>query len=66
MIHHIYLIIIGSSIQDWSISADAVVAEPETKRPGRGAVDVGNEDYGYVDPPPDTYRRGGGAPIPHG
>jgi hypothetical protein len=23
------------------------------------------QDYGFVDPPPDTRRRGGTAPIPH-
>jgi hypothetical protein len=28
-------------------------------------ADDEDEDYGYVDPPPDTNRRGAGAPIPH-
>uniref|UniRef100_A0A0D3HA01 Uncharacterized protein n=1 Tax=Oryza barthii TaxID=65489 RepID=A0A0D3HA01_9ORYZ len=55
-----------------NLQADAVVPETETKRAVRGVVVVGvavdqETDYGYVDPPPDTYRRGGGgAPIPHG
>jgi hypothetical protein len=30
-----------------------------------GAGDEADQDYGYVDPPPDTNRRGAGAPIPH-
>jgi hypothetical protein len=28
-------------------------------------ADDEDQDYGYVDPPPDTNRRGAGAPIPH-
>jgi hypothetical protein len=30
-----------------------------------GAVAELELDYWYVDPPPDTHRRGGSAPIPH-
>uniref|UniRef100_A0A453LMN5 Uncharacterized protein n=2 Tax=Aegilops tauschii subsp. strangulata TaxID=200361 RepID=A0A453LMN5_AEGTS len=30
-----------------------------------GGASPEDEDYGYVDPPPDTNRRGAGAPIPH-
>ena len=43
----------------------------ETSRDGGGrgrqlaGADDEEEDYGYVDPPPDTNRRGAGAPIPH-
>jgi len=31
--------------------------------PGGGAA--AEQDYGFVDPTPDTRRRGGTAPIPH-
>ncbi|OEL26672.1 hypothetical protein BAE44_0012302 [Dichanthelium oligosanthes] len=30
-----------------------------------GAAAAVEQDYGFVDPPPDTRRRGGTAPIPH-
>ncbi|TVT98807.1 hypothetical protein EJB05_55854, partial [Eragrostis curvula] len=30
-----------------------------------GAAEEEEQDYGYVDPPPDTHRRAGSAPIPH-
>ncbi|XBH94305.1 hypothetical protein VPH35_085112 [Triticum aestivum] len=37
----------------------------EMRRLAGGGASAENEDYGYVDPPPDTNRRGAGAPIPH-
>ncbi|KAJ1290806.1 hypothetical protein BS78_02G271400 [Paspalum vaginatum] len=32
---------------------------------GLGAEAAAEQDYGFVDPPPDTHHRGGAAPIPH-
>lgn len=37
----------------------------EMRRLAGGGASAEDEDYGYVDPPPDTNRRGDGAPIPH-
>ena len=45
------------------------LGDVETGRAGGrrklAGADEEDEDYGYVDPPPDTNRRGAGAPIPH-
>ncbi|CAN6218724.1 unnamed protein product [Urochloa humidicola] len=51
---------------DYSLVAARANGDPAGGGGGRdllgGAVE---QDYGYVDPTPDTRRRGGTAPIPH-
>jgi hypothetical protein len=58
--------LLGSSARVTSFGVEAKGAEMGGGggRQLAGADDE-DEDYGYVDPPPDTNRRGAGAPIPH-
>jgi hypothetical protein len=51
----------------WSVDdfGGDVVTMMSGRRDLLGAAAEAELDYGYVDPPPDTYRRGGSAPIPH-
>jgi len=52
------------ALQEKGFAAAAGDAAAERDLLGAAAAAAG-QDYGFVDPPPDTRRRGGTAPIPH-
>nr|TKW34622.1 hypothetical protein SEVIR_2G317500v2 [Setaria viridis] len=60
------------SLVDYSLAAAARVNDYPAGVGGGGGRDLAGgaaaaaeQDYGFVDPTPDTRRRGGTAPIPH-
>jgi hypothetical protein len=62
-------LVLSSSRRATCLEHDDFGGDVVTMMSGRrdllGAAAEAELDYGYVDPPPDTYRRGGSAPIPH-